>query len=103
MTKKVPRGSWVEIKKIVLEPGSRAPQVPEDTARVPLEMRIKGYLTSPAAKGDEVEIRTVIGNRYEGVLHDSDPSYDHKYGKPVPELITIGEELKQILSADGGE
>ena len=38
------KGDWVLIHKIVLSPEERAPQVPDDTKKVPLEMWIKGYL-----------------------------------------------------------
>ncbi len=86
-----------------MEAGSRAPQVPEDTQDVPLEMRVKGYLLSPTAEGEEAEIETVLGNRYEGILHDSEPSYEHVYGPPVPELLSIGEELREIMRSGGGD
>ena len=32
------QGDWVRIHSVVLSPDQRAPQVPEDTAGVPLEM-----------------------------------------------------------------
>ncbi|MGR8952181.1 MAG: 2-amino-4-ketopentanoate thiolase, partial [Gammaproteobacteria bacterium] len=47
MTERIGKGVWVEIHDIVLEAGERAPQVPEDTAKVPLEMCVKGFLTEP--------------------------------------------------------
>ena len=49
-------GRWVEIRSTVLEAAERAPQVPEDTRQVPLEMRARGFLRAEAAIGDEVEI-----------------------------------------------
>ena len=103
MAEKLPEGSWVEIRRTVLEAGERAPQVPDDTAEVPLEMRVKGYLTSAAAVGEEAEIETVLGHTYRGKLHDPRPSYEHRYGPPVPELLDIGQELKDILRSAGGE
>lgn len=102
MGEKISAGSWVEIRRTVLEAGNRAPQVPEDTAEVPLEMRIKGYLTSPAEKGKEAEIETVLGHKYEGILHDPEPSYEHVYGPPIPELLPIGQELREIIRSQGG-
>ncbi|NYB75393.1 2-amino-4-ketopentanoate thiolase, partial [Sedimentibacter hydroxybenzoicus DSM 7310] len=40
----IKKGEWVLIHRNVLEPSERAPQVPDDTKQVPLEMWIKGYL-----------------------------------------------------------
>ncbi len=37
------KGDWVQIHQIVLKPEERAPQVPEDTKKVPLEFWVKGY------------------------------------------------------------
>lgn len=45
------KGDWVQIHSIVLRPGERAAGVPEDTAKAPLEMWVKGYLVSDAAMG----------------------------------------------------
>ena len=44
----VPSGSWVELHRVVLPPGERAPQVPAETQRVPLELRVKGFLVRDA-------------------------------------------------------
>ncbi|GAI46461.1 unnamed protein product, partial [marine sediment metagenome] len=55
------KGDWVQISKIVLPPGKRAPQIPEETQKVPLKKMVKGFLLHDAEKGDEVTIRTVIG------------------------------------------
>ncbi len=35
---------WVIIHNIVLTPEERAPQVPEDTKKVSLEMWVKGFI-----------------------------------------------------------
>ena len=37
----VKKGTWVLIHRNILEPEERAPQVPDDTKKVPLEMWIK--------------------------------------------------------------
>ena len=52
MAERAAQGAWVEIHRCVLQAGERAPQVPEDTQRVPLEMRVKGFLVAPAAPGE---------------------------------------------------
>lgn len=98
----VKAGSWVEIYSVILEPGQRAPQVPEDTAKVPLELKVKGFLQSAANLGDEVEIETIIGRKYTGKLIEAEPSYDHSYGRPIPELLKVGQELKEIIKTEGG-
>jgi hypothetical protein len=94
-------GEWVEIGAVLLEPGERAPQVPEDTARVPLEMRCKGFLTADAEIGQTATIRTVTGRYLEGELLAANPGYDHGFGPPVEALLTIGTELRALL--DDGE
>lgn len=38
------KGDWVLIHKIVLSPEERAPQVPDDTKKVPLEIGLKAIL-----------------------------------------------------------
>ncbi len=54
-------GSWVQIHKIVLQKEERAPQVPDDTKKVPLEMWVKGFLVDYGNIGDWVHIKTVTG------------------------------------------
>jgi len=98
MTEKIGKGVWVEIHNIVLHPGERAPQVPDDTARVPLEMRVKGFLAEPAALGEEAEIVTAAGHRLRGRLSAVNPPYRHGFGPPVPELSMIGQELRRLLA-----
>jgi len=94
---KVSAGSWVEIHKIILEADERAPQVPEDTKEVPLELRVKGFLVEDAEVGEEAEIETFTGRRHKGTLKDADPSYDHKFGKPIKELLQVGPQIRGIL------
>lgn len=97
MTIKNEKGVWVEIYHIVLEPGERAPQVPEDTAKIALEMRVKGFLAKPAALGEQAEIITKAGRRLTGRLYAINPAYEHGFGPPIAELSTIGQELRDQL------
>ncbi|MEW6725041.1 MAG: 2-amino-4-oxopentanoate thiolase subunit OrtA [Bacillota bacterium] len=90
-------GDWVEIKNIVMQPEERATNIPEETRRVPLELRLKGFLLADATIGDEVEIETIIGRRVRGELIQVNPEFQHDFGRPVPELLTIGRELRQRL------
>jgi hypothetical protein len=101
MAEPVAKGAWVEIRRIVLRAGERAPQVPEDTRRVPLELRVKGFLAAPAALGEDCEIVTPAGRRLAGELVEIGPGYTHGFGAPVPELARIGEEVRAILRARG--
>lgn len=95
------KGTWVEISGVILAPSERAPQVPEDTKLVPLEMRTKGFLVEPGLVGKPVEIVTTAGRRLRGILAAINPAYDHGFGAPLPELTTIGTELRDILRKRG--
>lgn len=96
------KGDWVRIHNIVLTPEERAPQVPEDTKKVPLEMWTKGFLIDEEAKmGDTVTIETYIGRRISGKLIEVNPYFEHDFGKCIPELLYIGRQLRSIL--EGGE
>jgi hypothetical protein len=90
-------GTWVEIERVVLPPGARSPHVPEDTRRVPLQMRVKGFLTEPAAIGTEATVVTAAGRRLRGVLGAVNPAYGHGFGSPIAELVAIGGELRARL------
>jgi len=91
------KGDWVLIHNIVLDPSNRAPQVPEDTKSVPLEMWVKGFIQSDANIGDEVKVTTITGREVEGKLIEVNPYYKHDYGKFVPEILEIGLQVKEVL------
>jgi hypothetical protein len=101
MAEKVAKGTWVEIHSVVLAPGERAPQVPEDTQRVPLEMRCKGFLVEAAWLGEPAEIVTAAGRRLAGTLVEVNPAYSHGFGRPIPELSAIGAEVRALLRESG--
>ena len=101
MPERTKKGTWVEIHSIVLAPGARAPQAPEDTRRVALEMRVKGFLVEAAAIGEEVEVATPAGRRLRGVLAAVNPAYTHGFGPPIAELSTIGGEVRAMLRDRG--
>ena len=102
MTALIEKGTWVEIHDVVLEAGERAPQVPQDTQRVPLEMRVKGFLLTPAAIGEAADIETLSGRQLRGQLVAVNPAYTHSFGAPIPELATIGGEVRALLHDKGG-
>jgi hypothetical protein len=93
----------VEIRGVVLRAGDRAPQLPEDTSRVPLEMRVKGKLVEPGRLGEQVEVVTAAGRRVRGVLAEINPAYGHGFGSPIAELSAVGAELRAMLRAGGDE
>ena len=95
------KGDWVQIHQIVLKPEERAPQVPEDTKKVPLELWVKGIAMHDAKIGETIEIRTVTGRTVKGKLIEINPSYKHDFGSFVPELLKIDMQLKEILFGGG--
>lgn len=102
MTEPVAQGTWVEIHAIVLEPHERAPQVPDDTRKVPLEMRAKGFLAAPAQLGEVAEVITAAGRCLRGTLAQVNPPYTHGFGAPLAELTTIGTEVRALLKTGEG-
>lgn len=92
---KVPKGTWVEVEWVVLEPEQRAKALPEDTKKVPYLMFVSGFLTDDAEMGQTVRVRTMIGRELTGKLITVNPSYMHTFGKVVPELLTIGTEAEK--------
>lgn len=97
----IKKGEWVLIHRNVLEPSERAPQVPDDTKQVPLELWVKGYLQEDANIGDEVTVLTRTKREERGTLLEANPYYKHDFGKFVPELLKVSEQVRDILF--GGE
>lgn len=92
------KGDWVRIHSVLMEAGSRAPGIPEDTAEVPYELWDKGFLISKEAEiGDAVEIETITGRKIKGTLLETNPSYDHDFGEFIPEILMIDKQLKEIM------
>ena len=91
------KGQWVQIHNVVLKPADRAPQVPDDTKQTPLVMWVKGYLKADAEIGKECEITTVTGRTVKGILDEVEPCYSHDFGKYVPELDIIRDQVRKAL------
>lgn len=100
MSRTAQPGERVEIHDVVLEAGQRAPQVPQDTQRVPLERRVCGFALETARIGGEIRIRTAAGRELSGTLVAVNPAYSHGYGVPAPELAAVAAELRALLDAD---
>ncbi len=99
---RVAQGSWVELHQTLLDPGQRAPQVPDETQRVPLELCVKGCLVREAALGEEAEVVTPAGRTLRGTLRSVFPAYTHSFGPPVPELLAARMELRVLLERGAG-
>jgi 2-amino-4-ketopentanoate thiolase alpha subunit len=91
----IPAGTWVEVGRTVLSAEQRAPGLPADTAAVPLMLRVSGFLLEPTVLGQPARIRTQIGREQAGTLLAINPSYTHSFGETVPELLTIGTEVRR--------
>lgn len=93
----IKKGSWVQIKKVILKPNERAENIPLNTKKVPLLMWVKGYLLSNAEIGDTVEVKTITGRTESGELIIEKPSYLHTYGEYIPEIQEIDRICKETL------
>jgi hypothetical protein len=92
------KGDFVQIHKVVLKVEQRSEHLPPSTKIVPYEGWIKGFLVDEEGSvGDEVRIRTLIGREIVGTLCRVNPVYDHNFGVPQKELLTIGDEVKENL------
>ncbi len=91
------KGDWVQIRQTVLTPEERAPQVPEDTKKVPLLLWVKGFACADASIGEQVEVETVTGRHTKGELFAINPRYIHDFGDFVPELLQMDMQLKNLL------
>ncbi len=95
---KARKNDWVEVEKPVLLPEQRSSHLPEDTKKVPIMMWVKGFLLDESASiGDTVKISTLTDRSVEGKLVQINPKHEYDYGESIPELIQIGQELKQEL------
>jgi len=90
-------GDWVQIFQVVLEPGQRAPKIPEDTSKVPLTRLVKGFLTGDANLGDTVTVTTLIGRTISGKLVAINPGYNHSFGEPPEGFMNISSKLRKVL------
>ncbi len=91
------KGDWVRLSAVILAPGQRAPQVPEDTALVPLVQWVKGWLEEDAGIGQPARVRTRTGRLMEGILVEETPAFSHSFGSFIPELLTVQQGIKEAL------
>jgi 2-amino-4-ketopentanoate thiolase alpha subunit len=92
-------GDWVEVERILLEPADRSMNLPEDTAAQPLRMWVKGFARASVAIGDDVQVETMTGRVVNGTLTEVHPGYFHTFGRPAPELVAVGRDLRLRVAA----
>jgi hypothetical protein len=95
----VPAGLWVRVHRVELAPSERAPDLPEDSATVPFESWINGWLIEEAAIGAQTRIQTATGRLVEGELVEVAPGYHHSFGPPPSPLQRAGQRARQSLFA----
>lgn len=88
-------GTWVELTRIILPAAKRGANLPAETRQTDLVLKVRGFLLEDAAIGAEARIRTLAERELTGVLTDADPRFSHDFGKPVPELLAVGAELRR--------
>jgi hypothetical protein len=85
----IEKNTFVQIYKVVLSSIERASNLPDDTKRLPYEMRVKGKLLSKASVGDMVEIKTATNRSEKGILLSVEPFFSHNFGHHVQALKDI--------------
>lgn len=92
------KGDLIRIHKVVLTPEQRPHDLPPSTAAVPYECWIKGILIEETASiGETVRIRTFIGREISGEFCEVAPAYDHDFGEPQKEILSVGLEARLKL------
>jgi len=98
------KGTWVLVKRVVLQPEERPLTLPKDTLNTPLLMWVKGHLLKDSEIGDQVQIRTLTGRLEQGELIEVNPTYHHDFGDYVPELQVIDTLVKfELFGGDSDE
>ena len=97
-------GDWVEVERVLLEPEERASNLPPDTASKPLLIWVKGFATVHATVGGAVTVETMTGRIVTGRLSAINPGYFHTFGRPIPELVHVGADLRaRLVEYRGGD
>lgn len=94
---RVPAGRWARVHRLELAPPERAAGCPEDTASVPFESWINGWLIEESRLGDTARIRTPTGRTLEGELVEIGPGYTHSFGAPPEALQRAGQRARALL------
>lgn len=89
----IQKGSYVTIKKVVLNKNERSTNLPEDTKKVDLIMKIKGITLEDAQLNETVKIMTTTKRIIQGELVELNPSYVHSFGRHIEEI----DQIKAII------
>lgn len=89
----IKKGSYVTIRKVVLNKNERSTNLPEDTKKVDLVMKIKGVTLEDARLNETVEIMTTTKRIIQGELVELNPSYVHSFGRHIEEI----DQIKAII------
>jgi hypothetical protein len=92
------KGTWVSIRKTILEPHERAEGIPADTSAVPLIMWVSGVLQHDAKIGEEATVITRMNRTEAGILEEINPTTQVNYGEFVPEIMQIGIQARGLLT-----
>ena len=92
----IPAGTRVEVRYTLLDAGERAPGIPDDTARLPYEVRVRGVLDEPAGRGERATVVTATGRRVAGVIEQVDPADTHTFGRPGPALAAAIQAIGEL-------
>ena len=88
------KGSYVRIRKTLLQPDERSSNLPEETKKVPYKMWIKGYTLEESELFDIAEIKTIDGRIVKGRIKEHNPAYKHNYGDFVSEALELRNRIK---------
>lgn len=100
----IDKGTFVRIRKTLLQPSDRSDNLPEDTKKVPLKMWVKGYLLEEGELYDYAHIKTITGRIEYGRIKQVEPPYKHGFGDFVGEILKIREIiLNDVYGGDGDE
>lgn len=98
--REVPAGTWVELERVILKPGERAPGLPSDTASVPFAGRVRGFLVAPASLRAPAKVRTQADRIVSGTLRAVLPRNPADFGEASAELLRAGKAMKARLGAE---
>ena len=91
-------GPAIASSRIELQAAERAAALPPDTAAVPFEAWVNGWMDDPASERGTVEVRTVTGRVVSGELVSTRPGYQHSFGTPPPPLQRAGRQAFDLVA-----
>lgn len=97
----IPKGTWVEVERILTGAGRRLQAWPFDGDRPsPVALRVSGFLMEDAELGQAVRVRTVNGKVYVGQVRIENPGYGYSFAHSAPELRP-GLQDREFRAASG--